>query len=203
VPLVSLFVTFVIGLIVFLPFPSWQKLVGFITSATVLSFGSGPVVLAAMRRQIPDHKRPFKLPFGDVIPFVAFFASNMIVIWAGWDENWRLFLAVLLGFVVLGIFKITDKGSMSSMEWRAGLWALPWFAGLALISFLSTFPEGPRMGNTGTIPFGWDFVVVLALSAGVWVMALKTRLPSNRVDEYIEETTVEAEEEEKELGKAP
>ena len=42
VPLVSLLVAFVVGLIVFLPFPSWQQLVGFITSATVLSFGSGP-----------------------------------------------------------------------------------------------------------------------------------------------------------------
>lgn len=41
VPLASVALAFVIGLIVFLPFPGWQKLVGFITSATVLSFGSG------------------------------------------------------------------------------------------------------------------------------------------------------------------
>jgi amino acid transporter len=204
VPLISLLVTFVIGLIVFLPFPSWQKLVGFITSATVLSFGSGPIVLAAMRRQIPNHERPFKLPGGDAIPFVAFFAANMIVIWAGWDENWRLFLAVLLGFIVLGIFKLTDRGGwMSRMDWRNGMWALPWFGGLALISYLSTFPDGPRMGNTGTIPFGWDFLVVLALSAGVWWLALRDRLPTERVEEYIEETTAEAAEEEQTLGSMP
>ena len=61
-PLVSLLVTFVVGLIVFLPFPSWQQLVGFITSATVLSFGSGTLVLAALRRELPDHERPFRLP---------------------------------------------------------------------------------------------------------------------------------------------
>src|SRR4051812_31542759 len=72
VPLIGLLLTFVVGLIVFLPFPSWQQLVGFITSATVLSFGSGPIVLAAMRRQLPDHPRPFELPGGDVIPFLAF-----------------------------------------------------------------------------------------------------------------------------------
>ena len=84
VPLFSLIVTFFVGLIVFLPFPSWQQLVGFITSATVLSFGSGPIVHAAMRRQMPDLERPFKLPFGDVIPFLAFYSSNLIVYWAGW-----------------------------------------------------------------------------------------------------------------------
>jgi amino acid transporter len=200
VPLVSLFVTFVIGLIVFLPFPSWQQLVGFITSATVLSFGSGPIVLAAMRREIPDHDRPFKIPFGDVIPFLAFYAANMIVIWAGWNENWRLFLAVLLGFVVLAIFHLTSKQSMPKMQWKAGAtWSLPWFGGLALISYLGSFPE-PHAGNTGTIRFGWDFVVVLALSALVWWLALKVRLPKSEVEENVEETMAEAAQEDQELG---
>ena len=55
VPLVSLFVTFVVGLIVFLPFPSWQQLVGFITSATVLSFGVGA---DRARRDAPPDPRP-------------------------------------------------------------------------------------------------------------------------------------------------
>ena len=53
VPFVSLVVTFVVGLIVFLPFPSWQQLVGFITSATVLSFASGPAALATVNH-IPN-----------------------------------------------------------------------------------------------------------------------------------------------------
>jgi amino acid transporter len=201
VPLISLILTFVVGLIVFLPFPSWQQLVGFITSATVLSFGSGPIVLAAMRREIPDHERPFRLPFGDVIPFIAFFAANMIVIWAGWDKNWRLFVAVLIGFVLLAIFRLTDKASMPDMNWRAGSWALPWFGGLALISYLSTFPS-PRKGNTATIPFGWDFVVVLVLSAFVYWLALATRLPREQVEANIEDTTAEAAEEERQLGSA-
>ena len=107
-PLVSLFLAFIVGLIVFLPFPSWQQLVGFITSATVLSFGSGPLVLAAMRRQLPDHERPFKVPFGDVIPFLAFYSSNLIVYWAGWDIDWKLFVAVALGFVVLGHLQVVQ-----------------------------------------------------------------------------------------------
>lgn len=83
VPMVSLIVTFFVGLVVFLPFPSWQQLVGFITSATVMSFASGPLVLAALRKQAPDAERPFRLPGGHVIPFLAFWASNMIVFWSG------------------------------------------------------------------------------------------------------------------------
>ena len=92
----------------------------FITSATVLSFGSGPLVLAAMRREIPDQDRPFTLPFGDLIPFLALYSSNLIVYWAGWDKNWKLFLAVAFGFLVLAVFHLTSRGDLPAMDWRAG-----------------------------------------------------------------------------------
>jgi amino acid transporter len=200
VPLFSLFVTFVVGLIVFLPFPSWQQLVGFITSATVLSFGSGPIVLAAMRREIPGQERPFKLPGGDAIPFLAFYASNLIVYWAGWDKNWKLFLAVAAGFVFLAVFHTFGK-DLPHLDWKAGAtWALPWLGGLCVISYLGDYPEhGKKAGNTGTITFGWGFVVLLALTAAVYWLALRVRLPKEQVERNIEATRAEAAEEEKEL----
>lgn len=202
VPLVSLVLTFVVGLIVFLPFPSWQQLVGFITSATVLSFGSGPIVLAAMRRQLPDAVRPFKVPFGDTIPFLAFYASNLIVYWAGWNTNWKLFVAIALGFVVLGVFRVTGTAGTGDLDFRAGAtWALPWFLGLLVISYLGDFPEqGKHAGNTGLISFGWGFVVMLALSAAVYWLALKVMLPRTRVDAHIDQVSAEDEEEDAELG---
>ncbi|HEX8095147.1 APC family permease [Jatrophihabitans sp.] len=202
VPLVSLLLTFIVGLIVFLPFPSWQQLVGFITSATVLSFGSGPLVLAAMRRQLPDHPRPFKLPGGDVLPFLAFYCSNLIVFWAGWATNWKLFVAVALGFVVLAIFYATSRDSMPKMDWKAGAtWALPWLGGLCLISYLGDYPEKSKhAGNTSTIGFGMGFLVLLALSALVYWLALKMRLSNDDVATNFERMRTEAAEEDKELG---
>lgn len=195
VPLISLILTFVVGLIVFLPFPSWQQLVGFITSATVLSFGSGPVVLAAMRRQIPDHNRPFTLPGGDIIPFLAFYSSNLIVFWAGWDTNWKLFVAVAIGFVLLGVFHLTSRGSMPELDWKAGAtWSLPWLGGLCLISYLGDYPAKSKgAGNTALISFGWGFLVLLALSAVVYWLALKVRLPQHQVEANIEDTAAETE----------
>ena len=44
-----------------------------------ISSGRRPLVFAALRREMPDRDRPFRLPGGDVIPFLAFFSSNMIV----------------------------------------------------------------------------------------------------------------------------
>ena len=185
--------TFVVGLIVFLPFPSWQQLVGFITSATVLSFGSGPIVLAAMRRQIPDYPRTFRVPFGDVIPFLAFYCSNLIVYWAGWATDWKLFVAVALGFLVLALFHVTRSVDTSNLDLRAGAtWALPWLVGLCLVSYFGSFPDHiTHAGNTGNITFGWGFLILLALSALIYRLALTARLPKQRVEENIELTAAE------------
>ncbi|MFE2377301.1 APC family permease [Streptomyces sp. NPDC059398] len=197
-PMISLVVTFVLGLIVFLPFPSWQQLVGFITSATVLSFGSGPVVLAAMRRQIPDWNRPFRVPGGDVIPFLGLYSANLIVYWAGWNTNWKLFATIGIGFVLLAVFELTDKGRAPKLDWRAGLpWVAPWLVGLALISWVGDYD-----GGLGYIGLGWGFLVNLVLAAIVYLLALRSRLPVERVERHIEEARAEARVEEEQLGLA-
>jgi amino acid transporter len=190
VPWISLLVAFVVGLIIFLPFPSWQQLVGFITSATVLSFGSGPLVLSAMRRQLPDHQRTFRLPGGDVIPLLAFYCSNLIVFWAGWTTDWKLFVAVLLGYALLVLASVTGQIS-SRMEWKAGAtWMLPWFGGLALMSYL-----GPYGGGQDVMPFGWSFLVIAVFSVIIFWIGLKVRLLPAAVEEHVEESRLEAQSE--------
>ena len=42
----------------FLPFPGWQKLVSFISSASALMFAYAPISLAVLRRSDPDRERP-------------------------------------------------------------------------------------------------------------------------------------------------
>jgi len=189
VPMVSLIVTFFVGLIVFLPFPSWQQLVGFITSATVMSFASGPLVLAALRVQDPDRERPFRLPGGHVIPVLAFFASNMIVFWSGWDIVWKLMVAVVLGFALLGIFLLTGNADAPHLDLPSGAaWLLPWLGGMALVSWLGNFPgppSGPRAGNLGVLNFEWSLLVVFVLSVLVYWLAYRFRLSPEETREHI------------------
>ncbi|HMM94172.1 MAG: APC family permease [Micrococcales bacterium] len=196
VPLVSMLLAFVVGLFLFLPFPSWQQLVGFITSATVLSFGSGPLVLAALRRQLPDHERTFRVPGGHVIPFLAFFSSNLIVYWTGWATNSKLFVAVLLGVVVLGITYVVHQRREEPYDWswRAGSWYLPWLAGLALLSWLSDYD-----GGVGVLHFDTAIPVILVFSAAVYWFAGRVRLSTEEVESNVEETRAEAELEEAEV----
>jgi amino acid transporter len=185
-PLVSLALAFVVGLIFFLPFPGWQKLVSFITSATVLSFGSGPLVWAAMRRQLPDRERPFRLPGGHTIPFLAFFSSNMIIYWAGWHTNWKLFVAILIGLVLLGVQKLRARDHLPPMDWRSGAWVMPWLGALALVSYLGSYGGGQHVLKLGT-----GALAMLAVSVVVYLSAYRLRLPGARVEQMLDEAAAE------------
>lgn len=171
VPWASVLLTFIVGLIFFLPFPGWQKLVGFITSATVLSFGAGSLVVGAMRRELPDQERPFKLPGGDVIPFLGLFSSNLIVYWSGWETDSKLFLAVLLGYVLLGIqYLFNRKKSLPPLNFRSGFWVLPWFAGLALCSYLGAYG-----GGLNDITFGWAIPILFVFTLLIYWLGVRMR----------------------------
>jgi amino acid transporter len=204
VPLISLVLAFVVGLIVFLPFPSWQQLVGFITSATVLSFASGPLVLSALRKQVPDAERPFRLPGGHVIPVLAFWCSNLIVYWSGWLVNWKLFVAVLIGFVLLAVFHATGRVTAPKLDFKAGAaWLLPWLGGLALISYLGSFPDkSDGAGNRGLFSFEFSIPLILVFSIIVYAIALRTALSPEEAEEHIARSRKEAQVEEETLGAA-
>ena len=189
VPWVSVLLTFIVGCLVFLPFPAWAKLVTFITSATVLSFGSGPLVVAALRRQIPDYERAYRLPISDVWALMAFYFANMIIYWAGWETNLKLFSAIALGFVVLLLHHLTAK-EKADLELKAGSWVVPYLAGMALISWLGAYGGGKEV-----ITLGWAFPVVFVWSLIIFVWALSVRLPPETVRRYIEEMGSDEEEE--------
>ena len=201
VPLVGLGLAFVIGLVAFLPFPSWQQLVGFVSSATVLSFASGPLVFASLRKQMPDVERPFRLPGGHTVPLLAFWGSNLIVYWSGWTTVWKLMIAVLIGFVLLGVFLATGGLKDKSLDLKSGIWVLPWLAGLAVISYFGSYPE-PFAGNLGKLNFETSIGLIFLLSVGIYVMAYTLRLSPEAAKAYIDETVAEAAVEDKELGGA-
>jgi predicted cobalt transporter CbtA len=144
------------------------------------------------------------VPGRDILPFLAFYASNLIVYWAGWDVNWKLFVAIALGFVLLAVFHLTGKGDTPPLDWRSGAsWTLPWLGGLALISWIGAYPEKSKhAGNLDAVGFGWGFLLVLALTAGIYVLAMRMRLPRGRVETNIEQTMAEAEEERGDLAEA-
>jgi amino acid transporter len=183
VPIYGLVFAFIMGLVLFLPFPGWQSLVGFITSATVLMYAGAPLALGALRRQKPDLPRSFRLPAAWLLAPVSFIAANWIIYWSGWEVDWKLYVAVILGYILMGISRILHANPVHPpMDWTAALWLWPYLAGMALLSYLGQFGGGREV-----IPFYVDLVAVAAWSLVVYFAAMHFRLPVDRVDEYAQD----------------
>lgn len=187
VPWVSVILTFIAGTIFFLPFPGWQKIVGFVTSATVLSFGSGPLAMLAMRDQLPDQDRPFRLPFVKIVAYLGFLAANLVVYWAGWATIWKLMIAVVIGYIILVIHESVADDT-PQLEFRSGVWAVVWLVGLTIISWLGSYPAVSKgAGNLGYLGVGWDIIVIAIFALFVSWLAYKYRLPVEKVKAHLNE----------------
>lgn len=186
VPWVSVILGFFVGLLFFLPFPGWQKLVGFHTAAMVMSFGAGPLTLMALRKELPNHARPFRLGGGWIIPYLAFLSSNLIVFWSGWDVVWKLMVAVLFGLVLLVVHETGWGKHTPKLDLRAGFWMLPWLGGVTLLSWLSRFPSlDKHAGNLGYLDMAHGAVVIVIFSAAIMWLAQAFRLRDARVLENL------------------
>ncbi|MFJ8199687.1 APC family permease [Streptomyces sp. NPDC096152] len=178
VPWFGLILSFLTGIICFLPFPSWQKLVGFITSASVLMYAGAPLAYGVFSDKLPNHERPYRLPAGKVIAPLSFVVANLIIYWATWDILWRLGVAILLGYLLLGGYALyaQRKGLPDAprMDFKAAQWLPAYLLGIGVISWQGGF------GGQGNIPLWWDIAVVSAFSLGIYYWA---RAVSSRPDE--------------------
>jgi amino acid transporter len=187
VPWASILLSFVVGLICFLPFPSWQSLVGLVTSATVIMYGFAPITLTALRRSDPNRTRPYRLPAPAVLAPLSFVAANEIIYWTSWPTVEKLMLAILAGYVLFGItFLVGHPMERPPLDARALTWVLPWFAGLALISYLGQY-DGMKV-----IPPWIDLGVVAVFSLAIFYLAVRLALPAERVEQAIAQDEHEA-----------
>ncbi|MEP9381316.1 APC family permease [Nocardioides sp. KR10-350] len=194
-PWVSLVVAFIVGIIAFLPFPSWQQLVGFITSATVLSFGPGPLAVGALRRRIPEHERPFRVPGGDLIPILGFASSNLIIYWTGWNTDWKLFVAILLGYALFAIHELISAETPPLELPSGAVWVIPWLAGLAIMSYVGDFD-----GGQGWVGFWTSIIILVAFSVVIYYLGVRNALSREQIERHIAEAEEESVEEAAALG---
>ncbi|WP_281700624.1 APC family permease [Acetobacter malorum] len=165
VPDKALLLTFGLALFWTLPFPSWQALIGVVSSALMLSYAMAPTSAAALRRSRPDLHRPFRLPYFNLLSPLAFAIASLIVIWTGWTTLCWLMPALL---VLTAIFMSIARRRLSPAEWtqelRSSLWMPAYFVGLLALSW-----SGPFQG-AGLLDHVWDdiAVVVFALIIHHW-----------------------------------
>ncbi|MER7756258.1 APC family permease [Kitasatospora sp. NPDC097643] len=185
VPWFGLVMSFITGVICFLPFPSWQELVGFITSASVLMYAGAPLAFGALRRRLPARERSYKLPLGGVISPAAFVVSSLIIYWSGWHILERLGGAIILGYALLGSYAAwaikKRLPNAPRLDWRAAQWLPVYLIGLGLISWQGGFGDG-----TGAIPMWWDMGAVAVFALGIYYWAIRVALPADVIEANVE-----------------
>ncbi len=191
VPWVGLIAAFITGIICFLPFPSWQSLVGLITSASVLMYAGAPLSLGVFRRRLPNADRPYVLPAAEVLAPLGFSISGLIILWSGWDTDWKLGIAILIGYVILAvnlIFNLNDKPVHLNL--RGAAWLPVYLVGMGVITYVSSFGpmSDPVLGDYLGI------VVTVVFSCAIYYWAMAVGMSTEEIEEMVTEVVLPEEE---------
>jgi amino acid transporter len=179
IPWFGLLTAFVVGCICFLPFPSWRSLVGLITSASVLMYAGAPLALGALRTRLPEAERPYRAPAARVLAPLAFAVANLLILWSGWTTDWKLGVAILIGYVILAanqIFKLNPTAPQ--FELRSALWLPAYLVGMGAIVYVSDF--GPTAHPW--FPLWWDMLAVTVFSLAIYFWAQRVALPADKIE---------------------
>lgn len=173
IPYITLYINFLVGILSFLPFPGWQKLVAFLSSASILSYGIGPICLLAMRKLQPETHRPFKLSGGLLFSYTAFYFCNLMLYWCGFAIIWKLDIALVFGLIVCLAYHRKPFFSCGYPLY----WFMFYMASLLVISYLGCF------GGIEYLKFPMDILAILPIS--ILVLYLSQALLNNPHHERI------------------
>ena len=124
---------------------------------------------------------------GEVLSPLAFIVANFIILWSGWTTDWKLGVAILIGYVILitnRLFKLNPTAP--ELDFRAAQWLPVYLVGMGLIVYLSDF--GPL--KSPVFPLWWDMLVVAAFSLVVFYWAMRVALPAERIQRMVDEVVV-------------
>ena len=199
VPMVSIVICFVIGMLTFLPFPDWAGLVGLITSATVIMYAMAPVALVGLRKQDPDRERKYKLPAANILCPLAFALANIIVYVSGYSTLFWLDVFIAVGFAVFMLYQAARPADQRTiLNVRSGWWILPWLGGLLILSWLGRYTSTPdkvfglTLDSTNRIGNWWDLLAVAAFSTGIYYLAINSGMPTAEVQAAVRDVETEA-----------
>jgi amino acid transporter len=190
IPIWAVLLAFVIGELAFLPFPSWQSLVGLVTSATAIMYAFAPVSLAALRRRDPDRKRPYRLKGAAVVAPIGFIAANLVIYWGGFNTTWKIEAGIGVGFVIFALTQLFSRNRLplTRSDWSGVAWVPVWLAMNVILGYLGNYDsDGFRSGGgeLAVLPNLWDLLVVAVVNLAIYYWAVSLAVTSEEVDELV------------------
>jgi len=188
IPVMPLVVSLIVGIIFFAPFPSWYKLVGFITSATVFTYLIGGPALRSLRRNAKELKRPFKLPGSSILAPLAFIGASLVVYWSGWPLVGDLAIAIFIGLIVYVVFFLykqkndPTRQKIHTVEFiKSGIWVPVYILVLSAESFLGE----TALGGSNLVPYPWDLIMVIIVAIAFYFWAEHSGIRTQEIEEIV------------------
>ena len=104
--------------------------------------------------------------------------ANLIILWSTWNTDWKLGVAILLGYLILilnRVFKLNPHTPV--LNWRAAQWLPVYLIGMGVIVYISDY--GPM--KSPILPLWWDMVTVAVFSLVIYYWAISVSLSREEI----------------------
>ncbi|AWR96373.1 amino acid permease [Acidianus sulfidivorans JP7] len=165
VPVFSLIAATIIAAIFMLPFPSWESLVSFISSATVFTYVMGGIGLETLRRTAPDLKRSFTVPGAKIIAPIATAAAGLIVYWSSYETLFYLIVAIFIGLPIFFGYYATKLGMPKVYSYILGGVDIVVVLLSSFLYYFAAYNASAKAFTNNLLAFGIYIVVMAALVA--------------------------------------
>lgn len=156
VPRPALLLNLVVAFIFLAVFRGWGSIASVVSVATVISYVTGPVAVAVLRRIAPDLPRPVRLKGLTLLAPVAFVFGTLVLYWACWPLTGKVILIMAVGLPVYAYYEYRH-GTDVLRNLKAGAWLPCYLVWMAFVSYIG----GTSFGGRGWLPGGLDIVVVV------------------------------------------
>jgi amino acid transporter len=156
VPRRAMWLNLVIAYVFLLLFRGWGDLAAVISVATIISYVTGPVAAAALRRLAPDLRRPLQVPGMRIVSLLAFITASLMLYWAKWPLTGQVVFVMLVGLPMYLYYQAKGGWQDFALQFKAGLWLIVYLAFMIVVSWLGS----DKFHGIGVIPYGWDMLVV-------------------------------------------
>ena len=97
-------------------------------------YAGAPLSLGAFRGQVPEARAAVPDAGRRGLAPLAFILANLIIYWSGFEVLWKLAIAIVIGYVLIGIFMAFDP-QRPPLDWKSAHWLPVYLIGMGIISW--------------------------------------------------------------------
>ncbi|KQB35983.1 MULTISPECIES: APC family permease [Acidiplasma] len=158
IPIYSIIMVLIITIVLVALGRSLATIINIMVDGFLLSYAPGAISLMVFRKTEPNIKRPFKLPFANVLAPIAFVVSNLLVYWSGWSAIEIIVPLDFAGVVFVLVYNHYNK--LDAKYAMYGIWLPVYLILIVVLSYIgSSF-----FGGHNYIPFPYDTFVFIIIT---------------------------------------